>query len=545
MKDGVGDQTPVVRKEVFNEYLNYYNEIWCKGNIKLCQENHVIGGAKRFLLLETDPGKRFFTFDFYLTASECVKGFKDCRTFFSTLIKATEMLEIFCVNLFLYPWKKEIKVLKTFTGPFVYCIQPVLSKSATKSILETIGYHLETDTEYRLTNKADPETAKKMGFELFMARIECEYLLELMGQQSPSECLEILQRRATPLPHSHRATEETAAEYLQKQKEEDDEVLPNGCPLVDPGPLEADEVDLTEVKPTNATPSRQQEDGQVLTNLEVQSIDTTHTSGIETSRTFLNEDQSLMEIRQNYPDLAIRQKLIFRKPLQGLGGRRIKENPSEEGSGLTKSASSDTSGPQSISIHTTTVPKTHLTEAVAKPQPLEGKAYKTTVTIHGPTAPQIGVTVEGRTVDDADDTDELNKLAEKMGQQHVQEPGEENLKYPVEETVPPNPSGHVFHHQGSTRCQNQPIMCHPSLLNVCTIAGCGCCDGAGSPHKDSSSGDTIKEPPNSFYVPTSLLEPPVLDPPQKDQEGLSPQPTEEELLKTYVMVDEPLEEVRS
>lgn len=113
MKDGVGDQTPVARKEAFDNYLNYYDQIWSKGGLQLCQEKQVTVGARRFLLLETDPGERFSNFDFYLTASECViQGFKDCRTFFSALIKATEVLEMFCVNLFLYPWKKEIKMLK-------------------------------------------------------------------------------------------------------------------------------------------------------------------------------------------------------------------------------------------------------------------------------------------------------------------------------------------------------------------------------------------------------------------------------------------------
>ncbi|KAJ7985941.1 hypothetical protein DPEC_G00345680 [Dallia pectoralis] len=544
MTDGVGAHT-----EVCDQYLNYYHEIWrTKGDIKPCQEMRVTGGARRFLLLETDPDARFSTFDFYLTAFDCVKCFPDCRTFLGALIRATEMLEMFCVNLFLCPWKKEIKVVKTFTGPFVYCIQPVLSKSATKNILETIGYRLETDTEYRLTNKADPETAMKMGFELFLARIECQYLLELMGHQSPSECLEILQRRATPLPQTQRATEEIPAEYLQKPKQDGEDA--SGSSLVDPGPRETDEVDLTEEKPISATPVKQPEDGQVPINLEVQSMDVTHTSGIETPRTFLNEDQSIIEIRQNYPDLAIRQKPIFRKSLHGLhGARHIKENAPEEGSGSARCACADTGGPQSISTRSAAVQRSHLTEAVAISQPPEGKAYKPATALHGPTPLQTGVTVVGRAADDADDTDELNKLAERMSQQHVHMPGED-LKYPVEETAPPHATGNVSSRHGSTWGQSQPIMCHPSLLNVCTIAGCGCCEGAGSPGKHSSGADTIKEPPNSFYVPASLLDCPMVDPTAadtqpKDKEGISPQPTEEELLKTYVMVDEPLEEMRS
>ncbi|KAL1007088.1 hypothetical protein UPYG_G00081720 [Umbra pygmaea] len=534
MKDGVGNQTPIARKEVFNDYLNYYNEICSKGNLKLCQETHVTGGAKRFLLLETDPGERFSTFDFYLTASECVnQGFKDCRTFFSALIKATEMLEIFCVNLFLYPWKKEIKVLKTFTGPFVYCIQPVLTKQATKTILESIGYHLDTDTEYRLTNSADPEKAMKMGFELFLARIECEYLVEVMGQQAQSECLEILQRRA----HFQKAAEPTAAEAFLKINEGEDAGLPNVCSLVDPGPVETDEGDLTE-KPINATPDRQQDDGQTPLNLEVHSIETTHlsTTGTRPHRGFLNDDRSILEMQKNYPDLAIRQKPIFRKPPRV---PHIKETVPAEVSG-------DISGPQSISIHTSADIKPNFTEAITKLQPPGAKTCKTTATLHGPTASQAEVTGDDQRGDDGDDSEELNKLAERMSRVQVHEPREENLKYPVEETAPPNAICHgynVFPHQGSARDQSQPLMCHPSLLPICTIPGCSSCEGADGPRKHIPGGNTIKEPPNSIYVPTSLLEAGMdtssADPALKDKEGFSPQPAEDDLLQTYVMVDEP------
>ncbi|XP_035642693.1 uncharacterized protein LOC118393757 [Oncorhynchus keta] len=566
MQGGDGDQTPIARKEAFDDYLNYYDQIWSKGNLKLCQEKQVSVEARRFLLLETDPGERFSHFDFYFTASECVKqGFKDCRTFFSALIKATEVLEMFCVNLFLYPWKKEIKIVKTFTGPFVYCIQPVLTKSATKSILETIGYHLETDTEYRLTNNADPETAMKMGFELFLARTECEYLLELMGQRSQPECLEILQRRAAPL-HNTQAAEETAKEseteplQMQKEEENEDKGLSNGCSLVDPGPVETDEGDLTEENPVTAsTPGRQQDDGQIPLNLEVQSIETTHSPGIRPPRAFLNDDRSILEMQQNYPDLAIRQKPIFSKPLGGppVSRRRlIKENAPEEGGSAANLAGSDVSGPQSISIHTTAAPKPHLTEAVPKLQPPEDKAYKTTATLHGPTPPQVEVTKEGQ---EADDADELTKLAERIGQLHVHEHEmednkvKENLKYPVEETAPPHASCNDHDgspQQDSAEDQSQPIMCHPSLVPVCNIPGCSTCEVADGPHKHILSRDTIKEPPHSIYVPTSHLDPSVFDPtaadhqpstgPQhQDMEGPIPQTTEDELLQTYVMVDEP------
>lgn len=113
MTNSIGDLTPTERMEVFKDYLTYYDLVWQHGNVKVCKDRQVTEKARRVLLSETDPVERFTTFDFYQTASECVSvGVRDCRSVFNVFIKAAEVLETLCVNLFLFPWKKEIKTIK-------------------------------------------------------------------------------------------------------------------------------------------------------------------------------------------------------------------------------------------------------------------------------------------------------------------------------------------------------------------------------------------------------------------------------------------------
>ncbi|XP_026883424.2 spermatogenesis-associated protein 2 [Electrophorus electricus] len=198
MSDSISDQSRV-RQTVLDSYLTYYSSVWAPGNGKVCRDPQVREDARQVLQAAADPAERFLALDFYATVAQCARHtgthLAHCLASFS---KVAEMLETLCVNLFLFPWKKEIKTLKTFTGHFVYFIQPVLPHDTTKSILQSIGYCLENDTEYKMSNHVDLDKVKELGFDLFLARLECEYLLEVMGEKSHAECLEILSSRASP-----------------------------------------------------------------------------------------------------------------------------------------------------------------------------------------------------------------------------------------------------------------------------------------------------------------------------------------------------------
>lgn len=112
------------------------------------------------------------------------------------LLKALEVLELLCVNLLLSPWRKEIRSLKTFTGNFVYYIQSVLPDDIVKTVLEKIGYIATTATEFSLVRKRNNEETKQTAFEIFLARIECETILEMTNEEQHGSLEKTLQKRS-------------------------------------------------------------------------------------------------------------------------------------------------------------------------------------------------------------------------------------------------------------------------------------------------------------------------------------------------------------
>ncbi|XP_034537248.1 uncharacterized protein LOC117811213 isoform X2 [Notolabrus celidotus] len=194
MKDGItaGENSEVSRLEVFEDYVKCFLQVCTE--VGPCREDRLLEKAAQYLLTEPELRGIFTHFPFYQSVEEgCRASGEDCRRFLSAVIKATELLETLCVNIVLQPWKKEIKTLKTFTGPFVYGLLPVFSSSTIQSILASIGYLPHADTpvsEYRLCEEVDPDRVKLVGFELLLARVECCHLLELhdqhqAGQQVP------------------------------------------------------------------------------------------------------------------------------------------------------------------------------------------------------------------------------------------------------------------------------------------------------------------------------------------------------------------------
>lgn len=604
MTNSIGDLTPTERKEVFKDYLTYYDLVWQHGNVKVCKDRQVTEKARRVLLSETDPVERFTTFDFYQTAFECVSvGVRDCRSVFNVFIKAAEVLEILCVNLFLFPWKKEIKTIKTFTGPFVYCIQPVLPKNIVRSILDSIGYFPESDTEYRLTPGANHDKAKTMGFELFLARVECEYLLEVMGQRAHAECLEILQRRAGPLSHreSHATAEdEPGSDSARAGKDssglEVDEVnlpVPDNLSLAEPAVVAQAQEEPSEgsVRPTGEPelhePLRLEAEAPAVAG-------SPEPSGRHPAGSFMSDDRSMLEMQENYPDLAIRQKLIFRKnrggsyPTPGTKARgRLGDDADIVPARIyaqththPHASTSDLSGPQSFSVHTEILmppgpmgpikplPKASHTDDTLDPQPLMVSSGPASMIQYRDTAPQSAVHRQGQqgTVNPPDLVQELNNRLSQLciNEMRVDEP----LKYPIEETAQVQPSCagcHDHHRPGAVTAtapppgspgdnSHQPILCSPSPMPVCSITGCSSCASLDVAHHGLRAGeDTIKEPPGSIYMPPSPLgmcgpplepssghlaaaAPPPLGQPGMEGRGSGQQP-EDDLLKTYVLVE--------
>ncbi|KAL8194808.1 UNVERIFIED_CONTAM: hypothetical protein K2H54_036507 [Gekko kuhli] len=190
---------------VFLDFLAFYRTNWSEGKLFICNEAAVKAPARRFLDCESCPSEGFSTFNVYSIAGKCLKAkHEPGRIVFRQLIRAFEFLELLCVNLFLSPWRKEIRSLKTFTGNFVYCMQSVLPEYIVEELLEKIGYVATTATEFSLLRKLKEEEAEQAAFEIFLARIECEDLLEITKEVRDSDLEDVLQKRAQKHWHPER-----------------------------------------------------------------------------------------------------------------------------------------------------------------------------------------------------------------------------------------------------------------------------------------------------------------------------------------------------
>ncbi|KAL3972504.1 tropomyosin 4 [Sarotherodon galilaeus] len=227
MKDGTGAVEPAPsRGDVYADYVKCYLEE--RAEVGPCRDPQLLKKAAQYLLSEAEIGGTFTMFPFYQAVTERCEAQRDFRKHLSAFIRASEVLETLCVNLFLQPWKKEIRTLKTFTGPFVYCLEPVFSNSTIQSVLASIGYVPHTDPkqcEYRLSEDVNADKAMLVGFELLLARVECNHFLELQEDQlRPQEWLDVLQRREQAVKMTECTENKTATEQTEDEEEKKTEV---------------------------------------------------------------------------------------------------------------------------------------------------------------------------------------------------------------------------------------------------------------------------------------------------------------------------------
>lgn len=126
MKDGTrpSEQVEVSRQEVYEDYMKCYLQQCTE--VRPCRDAGLLKKAARYLLTKPEPRENFTTFPFYQALSEgCLSLNTDYRKLLSAFIKAVELLETICVNLYLQPWKKEIKTLKVGWFFLSFLLQPL------------------------------------------------------------------------------------------------------------------------------------------------------------------------------------------------------------------------------------------------------------------------------------------------------------------------------------------------------------------------------------------------------------------------------------
>lgn len=197
-------------------------------------DGHLRAAACTLLSLhKVDPFHRFRLIQFYEAVESSLRSLSSSLR---ALHCAFSVLETVAVNLFLYPWKKEFRSIKTYTGPFVYYVKSTLLEEDIRAILSYMGYVPELGTAYRLRELVETLQVKMVSFELFLAKVECEQMLEIHSQvkdkgyseldvlserRSSAEdargCSEALRRRAEGREH---LTASMARVALQKSASE-------------------------------------------------------------------------------------------------------------------------------------------------------------------------------------------------------------------------------------------------------------------------------------------------------------------------------------
>ncbi|XP_044290005.1 spermatogenesis-associated protein 2-like [Varanus komodoensis] len=184
-------------REVLRDFLSFHRANWAEGKLSVCNEAAVTSPARRLLASGAGLPDGWGRWDVYGIAESCLamKGERGAVVF-RKLARAFEFLELVCANLFLSPWRREIKSLKTFTGNYVYYVQSVLPEGVVQRLLKEIGYVPTTATEFSLVRKPDEGEAEQAAFEIFLARLECEDLLDMAEDVRDSDLGDILQKRA-------------------------------------------------------------------------------------------------------------------------------------------------------------------------------------------------------------------------------------------------------------------------------------------------------------------------------------------------------------
>lgn len=131
-------------------------------------------------LHKVDPFYRFRLIQFYEVVESSLRSRSSASL--RSLRCAFSVLETVGVNLFLYPWKKEFRSIKTYTGPFVYYVKSTLLEEDIQVILNYMGYLPELGTVYKLRELVETLQVKMVSFELFLAKVECEQMLEIHSQ---------------------------------------------------------------------------------------------------------------------------------------------------------------------------------------------------------------------------------------------------------------------------------------------------------------------------------------------------------------------------
>ncbi|ELR53607.1 Spermatogenesis-associated protein 2, partial [Bos mutus] len=166
------------KDDLFRKYVQFHES---QGDATPSSDESLRVAASTLLSLhKVDPCYRFRLIQFYEVVESSLRSLRSSSL--RALRCAFSMLETMGINLFLCPWKKEFRSIKTYTGPFVYYVKSTLLEEDIRAILSYMGYMPELGTAYRLKELVETLQVKMVSFELFLAKVECEQMLEIHSQ---------------------------------------------------------------------------------------------------------------------------------------------------------------------------------------------------------------------------------------------------------------------------------------------------------------------------------------------------------------------------
>ncbi|XP_053250197.1 spermatogenesis-associated protein 2 [Podarcis raffonei] len=168
------------KDDVFRKYVQFHESKLNTSDKKqhsVSDECLQVTASTLLCFPKIDPFYRFRLIKFYEIVENSLRSLKSSSL--RSLQNAFGVLESVGVNLFLYPWKKEFKNIKTYTGPFVYYVKSTIPDEDIRQILNSMGYIQELGTMYKLKDMVDTLQVKMVSFELFLAKLECEQLIEI------------------------------------------------------------------------------------------------------------------------------------------------------------------------------------------------------------------------------------------------------------------------------------------------------------------------------------------------------------------------------
>ncbi|XP_074142648.1 uncharacterized protein LOC141554550 [Sminthopsis crassicaudata] len=510
--------------ELFQDYITYYRAGGRDGRLWACRQPAVTQKARQLLASGTRQPRGLSLYEEAVTGGSSQGLLGQGEDVCPRLVPALEFLELVCVNLFLLPWRREIKSLKTFTGNFVYTVRSVLPENIVEMILKKIGYVALTATEFSLVRKINEEEAMQTAFEIFLTRVECETILEMSSESAYREEEGTLLQSAQPLglPKCRKDMENHPNQVFPSNREKDN-LLSNLRNAQNPVDKDKSERHLSEVT----------EDGCHLKS------DLSLPTGLSPADVLPHDQEVVQDISKCsesdeflncYRDIFIGQTPIFPKDLP-LGSQR---KPQAQGGcadqGILVSSKAAvsritsilppvaSSGPPALTVFTapTSDDSSKVPGPQVRPKPAEGAnfgiATRPTLPDTSPEPHPTNITLHNNAPwgDDWSSEDDLDDLSSSFSRLQIKAHSTESLEYSIEENLKVTnnqATGSPNHSEGQHKCLDIHPTIQPASELVCGLQKSSCSESRRQQlQRATPSFRQVQEPPNITYIPPRSLE---------------------------------------